>query len=195
MREKERECESGRWLSNEIYVSTTVFLDVKLSLKPRFPPRHLLPLLPGTKLAAPKPYPQCSLWVELTWKPPGALLIYEQVAQCSKHMPQHPMRFSGFFSLLFAWLCLFCRFGFFVSGSQFVVQLSTLAARGLCKAYIIQTLMHLCLRKIVVVKAAGRRPLMQRGITTGNSLFPLQQEEIATFKHLNPTRRHPLQSH
>lgn len=101
---------------------------------------------------------------------------------------------------------LICKFCFFVSGSSFLhlslphslwsmYSSPTLAAPGLCKAYIIQTSMYLCLREIVVAKAAGRRPLTQRGITTGNSLFPLQQEEIATFKHLNPTRRHPLQSH
>lgn len=41
----------------------------------------------------------------------------------------------------------------------------------------------------------GSRKTADTRITTGNPSFLLQQDQMAAFKHLNPTSPHPLQGH
>lgn len=74
--EREQLSVSGRWLSNEIYVSTTVFLDVKLSLKPGF--------------VQDVSFLCCLPTMLFERRAPLKTSRNEQVAQCSQRMAQLP---------------------------------------------------------------------------------------------------------
>lgn len=84
-----RECVSGWWLSNEIYVSTTVVLDVKLSLNLGFlQHRSFLCCLVQSWLHRSLTH---NAFCELS-SPFGS--IHEQVAEFTQHMARHLRRFK-----------------------------------------------------------------------------------------------------